>query len=485
MAGLICVLSAYGLMQLYGLLPSNNPDFKVTGPFYNPARYAGYLAALLPFCLSGYFFYPQKGVWRALVVNMWAVACLSAILVLPGTLERSAWLGIIAFAAVLIFYRYRPLSKRYSQRKCTIPVLVLAALILIYSFYSIKPQSALGRLTIWKIRGRIVRVHPWFGIGYGNFEYQYDTYQAGYYANNPPDLSKVQNADVISMPYNIFLQVLCEEGIAGLLFFITFLAAILFQFSRSATTENDSNLSLKLASIGVVISTLVAGLTSYLFDILPVMVISFVALGTLSGLESRIANKSPHAPTISKGLGISRISLIIFSITFSATMLVNASTRLKAYKQWKGLAVTHASSGALAALLPVSKGDLEFIEYYLNMLMEEKAYVKAIDLYKQTGYLWNYPTMYADLAEAYATLGQNKAAEKYFKLASNMVPDKFYFKDKLMLFYYDSRQYESAADLAEQILKMKAKVPSAMVSNLMEHAKEMVKKTENTLPAGK
>ena len=41
-----CMLSIWGLLQLYGLQPSNHRLFAITGPFYNPGPYSGYLATI-------------------------------------------------------------------------------------------------------------------------------------------------------------------------------------------------------------------------------------------------------------------------------------------------------------------------------------------------------------------------------------------------------------------------------------------------------
>lgn len=45
-----CLQSIYGLLQLYGFYPSNHSLFKMTGSFFNPGPYAGFL--VVPFVLS-------------------------------------------------------------------------------------------------------------------------------------------------------------------------------------------------------------------------------------------------------------------------------------------------------------------------------------------------------------------------------------------------------------------------------------------------
>jgi len=90
----IFIACCFGLLQLYNITASNNPEFKVTGNFYNPARYADYLTALLPFCLSGYLFYPTESKFYKLIRYSSATVGLISLLILPATYARSAWIGI-------------------------------------------------------------------------------------------------------------------------------------------------------------------------------------------------------------------------------------------------------------------------------------------------------------------------------------------------------------------------------------------------------
>ncbi len=46
-----CMLAVWGLLQLYGIQFSNHRLFAITGPFYNPGPYSGYLAMIFPISL--------------------------------------------------------------------------------------------------------------------------------------------------------------------------------------------------------------------------------------------------------------------------------------------------------------------------------------------------------------------------------------------------------------------------------------------------
>ena len=46
------VEAVWGLWQIYGLAVSNHSLYALTGSFYNPGPYSGYLAMVFPICLS-------------------------------------------------------------------------------------------------------------------------------------------------------------------------------------------------------------------------------------------------------------------------------------------------------------------------------------------------------------------------------------------------------------------------------------------------
>lgn len=52
----------YGNLQLWGYFPSNHGIFRMTGSFFNPGPYAGFLAAILPVSMALYLFHIPSGI---------------------------------------------------------------------------------------------------------------------------------------------------------------------------------------------------------------------------------------------------------------------------------------------------------------------------------------------------------------------------------------------------------------------------------------
>lgn len=83
------VEAIWGMQQLHGYTGSNHSLFRLTGTFFNPGPYSGYLAVILPVCL-----------WMVLrfrlLFHYFAWICVVAIaVVLPAGMSRSAWIATV------------------------------------------------------------------------------------------------------------------------------------------------------------------------------------------------------------------------------------------------------------------------------------------------------------------------------------------------------------------------------------------------------
>ena len=90
--------AVYGLRQLYGFTSSHHSLYSLTGSFFNPGPYSGYLAMVFPLCLDQWLKLRKRinknwiewtGYYGALAV-LFLILC-----VLPAGMSRSAWLAAI------------------------------------------------------------------------------------------------------------------------------------------------------------------------------------------------------------------------------------------------------------------------------------------------------------------------------------------------------------------------------------------------------
>jgi len=254
------VQAVYGNLQLWGYYPSHHGLFKMTGSFFNPGPYAGFLAALLPVALGLYWslkdYTLQVSSWRGLKLTSFmfnrfesedsntknqtqsleheesnksnhfeqllfvAIKYLSLItivlilLVLPATRSRAAWLGALAGCAFIVWHKYnlKLLFKRviiFRNRT----IITLLALLLIagsVSLYFYKKDSADGRILIWQVTTTIIKDYPLLGVGQDLFKAHYMDYQADYFRNHPGSKYEIV-ADDNQYAFNEFINTWAEN----------------------------------------------------------------------------------------------------------------------------------------------------------------------------------------------------------------------------------------------------------------------------------
>lgn len=88
----------YGLRQLYGFTSSHHSLYSLTGSFFNPGPYSGYLAMIFPLCLDQWLRLRKRENknWMEWTGYYGTVAVLFLILcVLPAGMSRSVWVAAL------------------------------------------------------------------------------------------------------------------------------------------------------------------------------------------------------------------------------------------------------------------------------------------------------------------------------------------------------------------------------------------------------
>lgn len=92
----------WGLRQIYGFAVSNHSLYALTGSFYNPGPYSGYLAMIFPLCLHEWLNLKEKTerTWIEQGKYYMALGVMLLILcVLPAGMSRSAWIAVAVSGA--------------------------------------------------------------------------------------------------------------------------------------------------------------------------------------------------------------------------------------------------------------------------------------------------------------------------------------------------------------------------------------------------
>jgi len=204
---LIWVLIATStLMALYGLSQSltHGIDFRARGTMSIYMTFAGLLMLVDLMTVAQLLFRTHR------LQMFWAVPALLVITAaLLMTQTRSAWCGLIAGCCVIFGLRNKVFL-------LALPLVVLVVLLLIPQTIKIRALSILDRreitaqerLSMWSSGLRIIRDHPWTGIGMGAMARIYPRYRE-------PD-SPVNPTRRIGHLHNNVIQIAAERGLLGL-----------------------------------------------------------------------------------------------------------------------------------------------------------------------------------------------------------------------------------------------------------------------------
>lgn len=214
------VEAIWGLRQLYGFSASGHSRYALTGSFFNPGPYAGYLALVLPICLHLYLHvraHQEHFVRYKIEKVVAAIAGILILCVLPATMSRSAWVAA-AVGCGWVAYMHRDKGKwdvlwqRYKKRFILWGTSALFILMLGGAgAFLLKPDSALGRLFLWKITCRAVANYPW-GCDEG-FAFAYGEAQEAYFAQGDYAEWEERVAGSPEYVFNEYLSLALSAGI--------------------------------------------------------------------------------------------------------------------------------------------------------------------------------------------------------------------------------------------------------------------------------
>ena len=218
LAGMVEAL--WGLGQVYGYLPVKHAMYPLTGSFYNPGPYGGFLAMTFPVCLwevLNHYRNRRKGLayWTSLM------GLVLMGVMLPATMSRTAWVAVAISTVYVCGCVYptgmKTLGKRLSL-KCKYWKVIALLLVLAVGTagYQMKKDSANGRLLMWKVASQAVLEHPWTGVGWEQVPGAYGDAQEKYFASGNYTETEARVAGSPEYVFNEYLQVAMAWGVPAL-----------------------------------------------------------------------------------------------------------------------------------------------------------------------------------------------------------------------------------------------------------------------------
>ena len=402
-----------GLLQVYGYEPSNHSLYALTGSFYNPGPYSGFLAMCLPLAL--YEWLKGKRIWKHVALVAWVLM----LVVLPSGMSRSAWLAALVASGYVLCVHYWEKVCRYWKLFCVGGVLLI---ILGIGAYHWKKDSADGRLLMWKIAFTEVIV-PWNGVGWEYVAGAYGEGQERYFASGKGTEQEEHVAGAPEYVFNEYLQVGLAWGMPAM-FGIVFLVIVCLKWGHE---------SRQYGVCGGLLSLSVFAFSSYPFQFLA-FILAFLALLVACAIGYRKKWVGALALVLGIGLGV---YLADNRPQKNARQMFEQAHALHKAGEWQ------ASTDLLKEAMKVSSDAM-----ILNII-----------------------------GKNFQEMGQPKVAEHWYVRSTHRLPNRiypYYLLAKLYAEHPDVFPKEKLEWAAKVVLEKEAKVESTAIRQMREEVKNLL-----------
>ncbi|MDR1582757.1 MAG: O-antigen ligase family protein [Prevotellaceae bacterium] len=451
----LCVAqSMYGLLQYFGVLPAAT-GFRVTGSFDNPAGFAASLCAGVPAV-----FYP---VLKNRTLQNWITAIAAAIIVTAVLLSgsRSGMASVLAVGMAISIYEF-PKNRK-------LKVILFSAVLLLFSgLYFLKKDSADGRLLIWRCSLEMIQDKPLSGHGSGGFKAGYMNYQAEYFEENP-DSKYAMLADNVNRPFNEYILLLTNYGIAG---FVLFLAGCWFLWRSFLRGRHEPVVRLAgCCLLSVAVFAFFSYPLTYPF-VWTMMILSITVIIYHAKYPVKIPGR------VLSGLKLLSIPAILFFGWKTYQSMSNEMLWCKIARQSLS-GKTEQMLPEYERLRPALSGNELFLYNYTAELNVVKNYDKSLQVGKACEQLLADYDLQMLMADNCRETGRYADAEHHFKKAAAMCPVRFMPLYQLAELYKETGQDEKAVALARKIMDKEVKIPSAIVTSIKNKMRKLLEIQNN------
>lgn len=483
----IFILIYTGLIEaLWGIgqgifLFENDSAERLTGSFYEREAYTGYLALVLPLCLSLVLRYRNnvKRKWWNVRSVLFYISLVTFILILVALsvgAGRMAWVAVVVSCAWVAWkelsWKMKLMRIWRSNRGVSRPVLVLVpviAVLVVLSIYLIDNKELEARVDIWQATSSAIRENPLTGIGLGQFPDVYVRYSG---ALQHPEIQH-QTAGLPLYAFNEYLQVMIEHGVAGFLLFVI----LLFSCVYKAFKNGQSGV------LGGLLSVAVLSMSSYPLQ-LPSFLIAFVFLLAICLVDRNPVVTKQNAVNrlyeISVGGNPLRsISFMFLSVIIATGMYGVFIYHKKGYNyffQWNSGTIRQHQS-----IVPK-------MGHYSSFLGDNAQYLSNINLYEESNILLerailysNNPLLYTLMAKNYFALGMYDKAEKYLIIVAGLMPEKISTYYLLAKLYARPEYYhpEKMRRMALTVLSRKQLFPYLSNKDMKREMEQLLESTQS------
>ena len=383
--------------------------------------------------------------------------------VLPAGMSRSAWLaaGIsclwvyachvgwgIWLREVWIHHRKR----LFTAIAVGVGIMVLAG----YLLFSLKPDSARGRLFMWKITCRAIMEKPLAGHGTDNFAVAYGKAQEDYFATGNYEPWEERVAGSPEYAFNEYLQAAVEWGVPLTLCGLAAIVICLYIGIKKS----------RYGICGAILSLLIFSFSSYPLQ-LPVFIITFIAL-----LLACVCGNSRWE----------WIGLAILTVAVGGFRLKNDLRIEQACREWMNVRVLY-NAGAYesgereyVSLYPLLKERAAFLFEYGHGLHKLRRAEASNRIMREALRRSCDPMILNIMGKNYQQKGDYLAAEECFIRSTRRLPGRIYPYYLLAKLYAEPafRQPDKFETMKRIVLTKEPKVQSTAIKEMREELNKIL-----------
>lgn len=465
-----CFESVWGILQILGLIKSNNSLFLCTGTFDNPGPLGGFLAVCFSISLAAILKMKQKDMVNTdsildhVILGVSYTTVILCAIVLPSTQSRAAFLSILV--ATVFYIANTPKLRNWIKAYWF--VTLLAVIVLLSVVLVFKRPSKKGRIITYKMELLTIKRNNYEGVGLGHFSSAYGKTQRDYFSKtisikdgrldyDETDKER-QFADNPNVGFNDYLQMGIELGAGPLLLFLLLTILILFRLSRQRS-----------AFFYGMVSMLVFAFFSYPFSLWENKLLFLLFAAYAGGIY-----KESYPTRTRSILFIISCIIPVFIFYKSVGGVINMNQNEKKWEQQRfvfGSDNFEAYEYCCSELYPELSNNYAFLYEYAYSLFENGKVDESEKILNESLELSSNPLLLILLGDIHKKQGLIDEAERdYFNAFLNL-PDRLYPLYKMAVLYKDTNQTIRYKNMVSSIEKFQPRVESQSTKEIRDKLK--------------
>lgn len=306
------------------------------------------------------------------------------------------------------------------------------------------------------------------GHGTGTFKRNYLIHQADYFSSTEYTKKELLLADNTHYAFNDYYQFLIEHGLFFLL--LVLLLAFYVIFVGLKKIKAGQTCLLYLLSFSSIVITMVAAIFNHIFE-QPVYQ-SVWLISAFIILKPQV--KPQYYLYLFTIIYVILQGIIIYNAFNNQLFHYNHYEKKTEAQDLYRAGYLNKSLVLLKEIYPTYKEDPFYLEFYGRLLFQSGQYQNSLKNLKSAISIAPNNELVKILGDCHYQLGNLKESEKCYKLAINMVPNRFGTRYALFNFYLLTNQNTKALKIGKAILNLPKKIPSSRVDMLLNIVSEKI-----------